>query len=92
MNNLIAIQKRSKHNRWVFDCYVYKGSLINGILKKRFKLSFNDWVMKKDLTESLEKEIRLYSSLEINQIDNVTIILGQKYNGNTFFKIKDIKQ
>lgn len=35
MNVLLAIQRPSKHDRFVFDCVLYKGNFTSGIILNR---------------------------------------------------------
>lgn len=81
-----AIQRRSKQDRFVFDCIIYEGSLINGLIKKKTKLTIYTYSIldSLDLIEQLEELIKKY--LKLSPDVDVTILLGQKYNSYVFLK------
>lgn len=94
MNVLLAIQRRSKHDRFIFDCILYEGSLINGIIKEKCRVWFlseknNNDDLLKHLEINIRYKIQNRTKLKFNEIDEVTIILGQNYNGYTFLKNKE---
>lgn len=89
MNVLLAIQKPSKHDRFVFDCILYKGNFTSGIILKRQKKTIYNYSIldSLDLREQLEDIFRHHFKLKPD--NEVLVILGQKYNGYTFWLDKE---
>lgn len=81
-----AIQRRSKQDRFVFDCIIYEGSLINGLIKKKTKVTIYVYNIldSLDLIEQLENLIK--TNLKLSPEVEVTILLGQKYNSYVFLQ------
>lgn len=86
MNVLLAIQKPSKHDRFVFDCILYEGNFTSGIILKRQKETIYNYLIldSLDLREQLEDIFRQRFKLEPD--NEVLVILGQRYNGYTFWE------
>lgn len=90
MNVLLAIQRPSKHDRFVFDCVLYKGNFTSGIILQRQKKTVYNYSILDtlDLREQLENIFRY--SFELEPDNQILVILGQRYNGYTFWQEKEL--